>query len=154
MSVVDVVGEVEAAGVALRLCGDKVRVGFPDVQRRHELAEQVAFLRAHREEVTGFLRERATVPEMPPGIRLLAWNLKEPPIAIESCAVVVNPTLFAKTSLVQLGNALANPACWFGWSVPQLIDRLSQVGVVVAFESIPPAPQAAIQQSEGNSPGE
>jgi hypothetical protein len=135
MSVIEVVSEVEAAGVALQLCGDKVRIGFPDVQRRHELAEQVAFLRAHRDEVTGFLRDRATVPAMPPGIRLLAWNLKEPPIAIESCAVVVSPTLFAKTSLVQLGTALANPARWVGWSVQQLIDRLRQVGVDVALGS-------------------
>jgi len=151
MSVVDVVGEVEAAGVALRLCGDTVRMGFPDMQRRHELAEQVAFLRAHRDEVTGFLRDCANVPAMPPGVRLLTWNLKKPPVAIESCAVVVNPKLFAKTSLVQLGTAMANPAFWVGWSVPQLIDRLLQVGVVV--ESIPPE-EAAIRHGGGNSESE
>ncbi len=40
-------------------------------------------LRAHRDEVSAFLRERANPPAMPPGMLLVGWNLKEPPIAIE-----------------------------------------------------------------------
>jgi hypothetical protein len=31
--------------------------------------------------------------------------------------------------------ALAEPKRWVGWSVPQLIDRLAQVGVTVTLES-------------------
>jgi hypothetical protein len=72
---------------------------------------------------------------MPPGVRLLAWNLKEPPVAIEVCAVVIDTALFARTTLGQLRKALAYPKRWVGWSVPQLIDRLAQVGVFVALES-------------------
>jgi hypothetical protein len=62
MSVSTVLGEVEANGIALRLDGERVRIWFPEPQQRERLAEQIAFLRAHREEVTKFLltRDRAT----------------------------------------------------------------------------------------------
>jgi len=72
---------------------------------------------------------------MPTGVRLINWNLKEPPIAIDICSVVTDPPLFARSTLEQLGAALAEPKRWVGWSVPQLIDRLAQVGVIVALES-------------------
>jgi hypothetical protein len=88
MSVSEILGEVEAAGVALRLDGEKVRICFPDSQHREELAEQVAFLRAHRGEVIVFLRSRTAIPPMPPRVRLVVWNLKEPPVGIETAAVV------------------------------------------------------------------
>jgi hypothetical protein len=72
---------------------------------------------------------------MPKGVRLIEWNLKQPPVAIESFAVVTDPDLFARTTLEQLRIALAEPKRWVGWSVPQLIDRLAQVGVLVTLES-------------------
>ncbi len=71
---------------------------------------------------------------MPEGVRLVRWKLKEPPIAMETCTVVTDPARFASTTLAQLKAALANPGRWVGWSVPQLIDRLAQVGVTVALE--------------------
>jgi hypothetical protein len=127
-------GEIEAAGIALRLDGERVRILFPEPRQREELAGQVAFLRTHRDEVAEFLRKRVAIPRMPPGIRLLKWHPKEPPVAIETCAVVTEPTLFARTTLEQLRIALANPKRWVGWSVSQLIERLAQVGVIVALE--------------------
>ena len=135
MSVSETLGEIEAAGIALRLDGEKVRIWFPEPQQREELAGQVALLRAHRDEVAEFLRKRAAIPPMPPGVHLVKWNLKEPPVAIETCAVVTDPGLFASTTPAQLRAALANPKRWVGWSVPQLIDRLAQVGVTVALET-------------------
>jgi hypothetical protein len=71
------------------------------------------------------------VAQMPQGIRLIEWCLKEPPVALESCAVVVDPASFARTTLEQLRVALENPKQWVGWSIPQLVDRLAQVGVTV-----------------------
>jgi hypothetical protein len=71
------------------------------------------------------------------GIRLVEWRLKEPPVLIECASVVVNPPLFARTTLAQLGTALANPTRWVGWTVEQLIDRLAAVGVVVILEPRP-----------------
>jgi hypothetical protein len=135
MNVSETLGEIEAVGIAFRLDGAEVRILFPEPQRREELAGQVAFLRAHRDEVAEFLRKRAAIPPMPPGVRLLGWHFKEPPVAIKTCALVTDPALFASTTLEQLRVALANPKHWVGWSVSQLIDRLSQVGVTVTLET-------------------
>ncbi|MFY9582913.1 MAG: hypothetical protein WAR21_00295 [Candidatus Acidiferrales bacterium] len=131
---VEVLAEVEAAGAALRLDGEKVRIRYQEELQRRQLAQLIAFLRAHRHEVADLLRARAVIPAMPPGVRLLRWNLKQPPIAIETCGVVVDPALFARSSLEQLRVALAEPRRWVGWTIPQLIDRLRQVGVEVALE--------------------
>jgi hypothetical protein len=75
------------------------------------------------------------IPTMPPGIHLVSWTLKEPPIAIEYHAVVIDPSKFARATLEELRERLTNPRWRYGWSVPQLIDRLAQVGVTVALES-------------------
>ena len=50
---------------------------------------------------------------------------------------MVQTNLFARTTLARLVAAIANPERWVGWTVPQLVDRLAQVGVVVALESPP-----------------
>jgi hypothetical protein len=136
MSVIDILTEVEAAGIALRVHGEKIRIRFPQPEHRSQLASQVAFLRAHRDEVATFLRQRAELPTMPSGTQLLEWNLKTPPVLIESCAIVTDPALFARTTISQLGLALADPRRWVGWTIPQLIERLAQVGVAVALESV------------------
>ncbi len=73
--------------------------------------------------------------DMPPGIRLIGWSLKDPPILIETCAIVTDPEPFARRTLDQLRIALAEPRRWVGWSVPQLIDRLAQVGVIVVLDA-------------------
>jgi hypothetical protein len=135
MSISQILGEVEAAGIAFRLDGEGVRIWFPEPQQREELAGQVAFLRTHRDEVADFLRKRVAIPTMPPGVRLVKWSLKDPPVAIETCAVVTEPALFASTTLEQLRVALANPKRWVGWSVSQLLERLAQVGVTVVLEN-------------------
>jgi hypothetical protein len=135
MIVSDVLDEVETLGVAFRLEGERVRIRFPTADQREQVSRQVTFLRAHRKEVAEFLRLRHSIPAMPPGVRLVGWDLKQPPVAIETCSVVTDPALFALTTLEQLRTALAQPNRWIGWSIPQLIDRLAQVGVVVAVES-------------------
>ncbi len=86
---------------------------------------------------------------MPPGVRLLRWNLKPPPVAIETCAVVTDPALFARTALGQLRVAMAEPVRWVGWTIPQLIDRLAQVGVVVELE---PAPERIDEKTMKTEP--
>jgi hypothetical protein len=72
---------------------------------------------------------------MPPGVRLVKWSLKKPPIAIEYHPVVTNPAKFAGATLGELRERLTNPRRKYGWSVLQLIDRLAQVGMTVAVES-------------------
>jgi len=134
LNVAEEVALIEAAGAEFRLYGEKERIWYPDEDRREELAAHVNFLRERRTQVTAFLRTRAVVPLMPPGVRLVAWNLKEPPIAIEYHAVVIDPAKFARATLGELRERLTNPKRKYGWTVPQLIDRLAQVGVNVAVE--------------------
>lgn len=135
MNVAETVNSIEAAGATFRLDGEKVLVRYPDEEQREQLTEQVALLRAHKSEVAALLKVRSIIPTMPAQMRLLEWKLKEPPVAIETCSVVTDTALFAHRTLEQLRMALAQPRRWVGWSVPQLIDRLAQVGVIVALES-------------------
>ncbi len=134
MNVADTVSEVEATGAAFRLEGEKVRIWYPDDGHREKLTEQIAFLRNHRADVAAFLIARSAVPKMPPCVRLIQWNLKTPPVLIETHAVVTDPMLFARTTLEQLKRALENPKRWVGWTVQQLVDRLAQVGVNVTLQ--------------------
>jgi hypothetical protein len=125
------VERVECAGGVLALNGARIRVRLP-ADAAHLLEE----LRANKDEVISLLRSRQGIPALPPGVRLIGWNLKQPPVALETCAVVTDPALFARTTLEQLETAVAQPKRWIGWSIAQLIDRLAQVGVAVAVESI------------------
>jgi hypothetical protein len=125
-----VIEHIEGVGGVLSVNGERIRVRLPE-DAAHLLQE----LRAHRDEVLSLLRRRAEIPAMPPGVRLTSWKLKEPPIAIETCAIVTNPGLFARSTLEQLGTALSQPKRWVGWTGPQLIDRLAQVGVIVSLKS-------------------
>jgi hypothetical protein len=128
-----IVSQFESLGGSLALDGDgSIRYRVP--KESPEVRTLLEMARAERQAILDYLRNRAAVPAMPLGVRLVEWNLKEPPVAIEICTVVVNPPLFAKTTLAQLGTALANPERWVGWSVPQLLDRLAQVGVVASLE--------------------
>jgi len=131
----EIVAEVESAGAALKLEGDKVKILYTEDGQRERLTDQIEFLRAHRDDVVTWLKSRAKAPAMPHGVRLVFWELKEPPVAIEACAVVVDPELFARTTLEQLAIALDKPKRWVGWSVPPMIDRLRQVGVGAPRES-------------------
>jgi hypothetical protein len=88
-----------------------------------------------REELANLLRARTAIGSIPRSVRLLGLNLLQPPVAIETCAVVTDPTLFARTTLEQLKVALNEPRRWVGWTIPQLINRLHQVGVDVALEN-------------------
>lgn len=132
---IEVVYQIEAAGALLRLKGEKVTVLLQSEAQRESLANQIGFLRAHQNDLVAWLKARVTASPMPPGIRLLHWQLKEPPVAVEVCAIVTDPALFARTTLEQLSIAISEPNRWVGWTVPQLVDRLHQVGVHVQVES-------------------
>ena len=129
----EIVSRLEVGGGKLMLDGGRIRYSIPsgDTEAQTLLGE----LRKRRSEVVELLRVRATIPATPRGVRLVEWKLKDPPVAIEICAVVTDPARFAHTTLQQLWTALSQPKRWVGWSVPQLIDRLAQVGVTVALES-------------------
>jgi hypothetical protein len=125
----DVITEAAVLGVKLRLDGRKIQAAVPRGQMAR-FRPMVEGLRANREELRRVLQQQTTLPNMPAGVRLIEWNLKQPPVLIESNGIVIDPNLFGRRTLEDLGCALSNDA-WVGWSVPQLGDRLRQVGIVV-----------------------
>ena len=130
-SLLEVVSRLEGIGGRLSLDGERIRYSIPkgNLEAQSSLAE----LRERRSDLVEFLRARAVIPAMPAGVTLLSWKLKRPPVAIETSSVVTDSARFARTTLEQLGRALRKPSRWVGWSVPQLVDRLAQVGVIVAL---------------------
>jgi hypothetical protein len=75
------------------------------------------------------------IPPMPPGVALLSWGLKQPPITIAAGEVVIDSARFSRACLEQLGNTLANPRRRAAWTVQQLVERLALVGVMVTTNS-------------------
>lgn len=155
----EVVSRLEENGGSLRLEGDRIRYSVPSGSR--DALNLLAELRKHRDAVRTLLIERAArrggysssqtsqvLLAMPPGVRLVTWNLKEPPVAIDTCSVVTDTALFARSTFEQLRTALAEPKRWMGWSVPQLIDRLSQVGVIVTLDSEAPEEISTTRQND------
>src|SRR4029077_6879980 len=102
-----VIKGIEAVGGGLTIQGDRIRCRLPE--GASSLLEE---LRARREEVLIVLRHRGEAPSMPRGVQLVQWNLKHPPILIESSAVVTDPALFARATLEQLRSAIDNRRRW------------------------------------------
>jgi len=74
---------------------------------------------------------------MPPGVRLLRWEPKNPPIAIVHMGIVGNVHKFISATLLQLQARLEGKDFLAGnWSLRELIERLEQVGVAVEIEGM------------------
>jgi len=85
-------------------------------------------------EITG-IPAPPTCPPMPLGVKLLRYEPKVPPVAVDVCSVVTDISKFIETELRDLDSRLNSP--WTirgGWSVPQILDRLRQVGVEVEID--------------------
>lgn len=132
MTVVDMVSEVEAAGVAFRLDGERIRVWYPNNERREKLAGRIALLRVQRAEVAAYLKARNAIPPMPEGVHLVRWEPKPAPVLLTQYSVVTDALKFISTTLLELKAALAGKRWQSGhWSVRELTDRLEQCGVLV-----------------------
>lgn len=132
MNVADIVVEVETAGVAFQLEGERVHVEYPDDERREELAGRIALLRARRDEVIAYLKARSAIPPMPEGVRLVRWEPKAAPIALTRVEIVTNVSRFVTMTLLELKAALVGKRWLAGSrSVRELIERLEECGVIV-----------------------
>jgi hypothetical protein len=132
VTVADVVSEIEGAGAALRLDGEKVLVRYPDDERRKELSGRIALLRSQRTEVAAYLKVRSVIPPMPEGVRLVRWELKSAPIAVTRVEIVTDVPRFVTMTLLELKAALAGKRWPAGNRSPrELVERLEECGVVV-----------------------
>lgn len=127
MTAAELVSTIEASGGLLTVNGNRLRYELPE-----EAAPLLPELRAHRDAVLRFLRERSRVPAMPSGVRLVSWQPKAPPVILTSYSVVIDIEKFIEYTLEQLGHALKGEN-WLAanWTVRELMERLEQAGVVV-----------------------
>ena len=122
------VEQVEVAGGALALNGERIRCRLPE-DAAHLLEE----LREHRNEVVALLKERGKIPVMPSGVRLLQWEPKPAPVILTHYAVVTDVLQFISMTLLELKAALADNRWLAGHrSSRELVERLEQCGVLVA----------------------
>jgi hypothetical protein len=133
MNAPELLEAVQNLGGSLTLSGERIQYAIPDFA-----LWLVTELKQHREELIGLLREEATPPPMPPGVRLLSWEPKTPPIAIVHMGIVSNVDKFVTATLLQLRARLDGKDSLAGnWSLRELVDRLEQVGVAVEIECHP-----------------
>ena len=123
-----ILDEMSQRGVTARVDGATVRL-----KPREALDDDLlARIKEHKPEI---IRALAAIPPMPEGVRLVNWEPKPAPVAIDVCSVVVDVPKFVQGELRALDSRLNNP--WTihgGFTVPQILDRLRQVGVEVALE--------------------
>jgi hypothetical protein len=131
MTAAEVLNAVENVGGSLALNGGYIKYALPK-----RAAWLVPELRQNREELIGLLREVQTPPPMPPGVRLLKWKPKTPPVAIVRMGIVNNVDKFIVATLRELRARLEGKNFLAGnWSLRELVERLEQVGVAVAIET-------------------
>lgn len=145
MNAPELIEAVRAAGGEFVVDGDRLGI-FPKAAAQPVLEN----LRARKGEIIALLSSRTTeessigspAPPLPPGVRLVRWAPKNPPIPISKCETVLDVQLFIGSSLLQL-EAMLQGKRWQGgnWGLAGLLERLAAVGCHVALAD----PKAALQ---------
>ncbi len=115
---------IRIRGGIVALDGDLIRYDLSG-----DAAPLITDLIARRDEIRRELKERHVMPIVPTGFRLVAWNPKPAPVIIESIAVIGDSDAFSREKLKQLSAAKKDPI--WGRIIPQLLDQLAQVGVIL-----------------------
>lgn len=132
MTAAELVEAVHQAGGVLTLDGDRIRYNVPKTA-----SWIVTELRRQKDGVVAMLRKMSEPPEMPQGVRLVEWKLKVPPIAILRMGIVTDVKKFADATILQLKARLEGKDFLAGnWHLRELVERLEQVGVKVAIETV------------------
>jgi hypothetical protein len=130
MRAAEIIAAVESVGGALALNRSRIHYDLPE--QAEPLLDQI---RAYRHEIYQLLTERPQVTNARARVRILVWDLLPAPVVITNFSVVNDVDRFARSTLRQLGNALAGRDWRAGnWSIRDLVERLEQVGVKVAIE--------------------
>jgi hypothetical protein len=127
MTATEVLRAVEEAGGSLALNRGQIKYAIP-----RPATWLVSELRQRRGEIVALLQQRTASPPMPPGVRLVRWTPKQPPVLLQHCSVVIDVEQFVSATLAQLWARLQGKDFVAGnWSQRELIERLEQVGVEV-----------------------
>ncbi|MGA2687160.1 MAG: hypothetical protein ABSE85_03725 [Candidatus Korobacteraceae bacterium] len=127
MTAIEVLHAVEQAGGSVVLNGEHIKYAIPK-----PAAWLVVELRQQRDKIVPLLQQRTALPPMPPGVRLVRWAPKQPPLVLQQCSVVIDVDKFISSTLAQLQARLEGRDFLAGnWGQRDLIERLEQVGVEV-----------------------
>jgi len=125
-----ILDEMARRGVTVRVDGETLRLG-PRGALDDDLLTRI---KQHKPEIILALAPRAC-PSLPQGVRLVRWEPKSPPVAIDVCSVVVDVPKFVQGELRALDSRLNNPRpIDGGFTVPQMLDQLRQVGLEVELQ--------------------
>lgn len=125
-----ILAEITIRGVAVRVDGETLRL-----KPREALDDDLlARIKEHKLEILRALAP-PSYPHLPKGIRLIRYEAKSPPVSIDMCSVVVDVSKFVQSELRAVGSRLNNPRTIHGgFTVPQMLDRLRQVGLEVELD--------------------
>src|SRR5712692_4769345 len=74
-------------------------------------------------------------PALPLGVRVVGYEPKSPPVAIDVCSIVTDVQKFIEAELRELDARLHSPVqIHGGWGVFTILDRLTRVGLKLAIE--------------------
>ena len=123
----DLIQAIEAAGGRLAIKNERIAYIVPG-----DAVELLDALRSNREAVLDHLRDKNSIPAMPPGVRLLRWMPQEPPLILLNYTVVNDVVGFIHQTLHQLGSTLGdqNPPV-ANASARELTERLGKAGIRV-----------------------
>jgi hypothetical protein len=138
--VVELIAEFEARGGEFGFDGNQINVQYPP-ERREALALILETLRANREAVAALVCERfrgvaapARCPPLPPGVRLVNYTPKKPPVAVAPISIVTDVDKFIQAYLMDLGHRLQYPETHACASLPEILAKLAEVGLELALE--------------------
>jgi hypothetical protein len=97
MNVPEILDAVQFAGGSLALNGERIQYVLPD-----SATWLITELKRNRKEVVELLRKNRTPPLMPPGVQLVRWERKKPPIAIVRMGIVSDVDKFVNATLREL----------------------------------------------------
>jgi len=110
-------------------------------EKRSEATTETTKLAAIIQSADGLTTTKTTkapsAPAMHPGVTLIAWNPKHPPVGISYCTVVNDVEGFIADTLTQLGELLdSKPMPETTRRLRDLVDALEQCGVIVWIRGI------------------
>ena len=122
--------------------GRKLKVRGPD---RPEVEGLVSELRREREAAIAFLRDRESKPPsleevkavLPPGVRLVNYEPKQPPFAVAPVSIVTNAGKFYRAYLKDLAIRLAKPKGYHCPPLADILSKLADAGLELKIEVAP-----------------
>jgi hypothetical protein len=140
LSATDLLDRLSFFGCQVRVEGDKLKVRGPD---RPEVEGLVSELRREREAAIAFLRDRESKPpsldeiqaSLPPGVKLVNYEPKQPPFAVAPVSVVTNAGKFFRAYLGDLRWRLEHPEGYAAQPLPDILAKLAEAGLELKIDA-------------------